>query len=150
MVLTGRESLSERQRAGLEKPAAIYRPLHHAYLLQDQLGEAIRTGGEAGCALFAAWIGRARESKLPHTVEAAQRVADHLDGIHAAPRHRITNARIETFNTRLQMINRRAYGFHGAQALIALAVLDLGKLCPPCRAGHRRPRHVSEEAGTAR
>ena len=92
---------------------------------------AIRAEGEDGCALVTAWIGWARESKLVHMVEVAQRVADNLDGIHAALRHRISNARTEAFNTRLQMINRRAYGFHSAQALIALAMLDLGKLCPP-------------------
>ena len=106
------------------------RPLYHAYLLKEQLREAIRTGGEAGCALVTAWIAWARESKLPHMVEVAQSVADNLEGIHAALRHRITNARTEAFNTRLQMLNRRAYGFHSAQALIALAMLDLGRLCP--------------------
>lgn len=131
IVLTGRENLSEQQKAGLEELAAMNRPLYHAYLLKEQLREAIRTGGEAGCALVTAWIAWARESKLPHMVEVAQSVADNLEGIHAALRHRITNARTEAFNTRLQMLNRRAYGFHSAQALIALAMLDLGRLCTP-------------------
>jgi transposase len=61
----------------------------------------------------------------------ADRIAKHLAQIHAALRHRVSNARTEAFNTRLQMINRRAYGFHSAEALIALAMLDLGRLCPP-------------------
>ena len=38
--------------------------------------------------------------------------------------------------------------FHGNEAWIeiALAMLDLGKLCPPCLAAARRPTHLSYEA----
>ena len=61
----------------------------------------------------------------------ADRIDKHLEQIHAALRYRVSNARTEAFNTRLQMINRRAYGFHIPHALIALAKLDLGRLCPP-------------------
>ena len=35
--------------------------------------------------------------------------------------YRLTNARIEAINTTLRVITRRAYGFHSADALIALA-----------------------------
>lgn len=131
IVRTGIENLSEHQRAGLEELAALIRPLYHAYLLKEQLREAIRTGGEAGCELVTAWIDGTRDSEPTHMVEVADRISDNLPGIHAALRHRISNARTEAFNTRLQMINRRAYGFHSAQALLTLAMLDLGKLCPP-------------------
>jgi len=34
-------------------------------------------------------------------------------------------------NTTLRLLCRRAYGFHSAEALIALAMLKLGGLCPP-------------------
>jgi len=131
IVRTGFENLSQGQRAGLEELAAMNEPLYHAYLLKEQLRQAIRTAGESGCALVTAWIGWARASNLTHMVTVADRVADNLEEIHAALIHRISNARTEAFNTRLQMINRRAYGFHSAQALIALAMLDLGRLCPP-------------------
>jgi hypothetical protein len=40
-------------------------------------------------------------------------------------------ARVEAINTQMRMITRRAYGFHSAAALIALAMLSLGELCPP-------------------
>ena len=48
---------------------------------------------------------------------------------HRSPRSR--NARIEQVNTQLRLITRRAYGFRTAEALIALAMLSLGGLCPP-------------------
>jgi transposase len=52
-------------------------------------------------------------------------------GIEAAIRHGLSNARIEQVNTQLRLITRRAYGFRTPQALIALAMLSLGGLCPP-------------------
>jgi transposase len=38
---------------------------------------------------------------------------------------------MEAANTSIRLITRRAFGFHSAEALIALAMLTLGGLCPP-------------------
>ena len=46
-------------------------------------------------------------------------------GIEAAMRHRLSNARVEAINTQIRLITRRAFGFHSADALIALAMLSL-------------------------
>ncbi len=53
------------------------------------------------------------------------------EAIVATLTHRLTNARMEAANTTIRLITRRAYGFHPADALIALAMLTLGGLCPP-------------------
>jgi transposase len=42
-----------------------------------------------------------------------------------------SNARVEAINTQIRLITRRAFGFHSADALIALAMLTLADLCPP-------------------
>ena len=52
-------------------------------------------------------------------------------GIVAAIEHGLSNARVEAINTQIRMITRRAFGFHSPDALIALAMLSLGALCPP-------------------
>ena len=96
--------------------------------------------GWATEALVTAWIDCAAESDLPESVEVARRVASSIVAIHAALRHRVSKARTAAFNTRLQLINRRAYWFHSAQALIALAMLHLGRLCPPLP-GRPDPTH---------
>ena len=49
----------------------------------------------------------------------------------AAIEYGLSNARVEAINTQIRMITRRAYGFHSAGALIALAMLSLAGLCPP-------------------
>ena len=45
--------------------------------------------------------------------------------------HGPSNARSEATNTHLRVLTRRSYGFHSPQALIAMAMLTRGDLCPP-------------------
>jgi transposase len=51
--------------------------------------------------------------------------------IHAVVIHKLSNARVESLNTRLRLIMRRVFGFHSVDALIGLAMLSFGGLCPP-------------------
>jgi transposase len=69
----------------------------------------------------------------PRSIREA-RAHDHRParaGIIAAIEHDLSNARVEAINTQIRLITRRAYGFHTAQALIALAMLTFAGLCPP-------------------
>jgi transposase len=45
--------------------------------------------------------------------------------------HGLGNALSEATNTHLRLLTRRAYGYHSAEALIAMATLTRGGLCPP-------------------
>jgi transposase len=51
--------------------------------------------------------------------------------------HGLSNARTEATNTHLRVLTRRSYGFHTPEALIAMAMLTRGGLCPdlPGRVG---------------
>ncbi|GAA4419802.1 hypothetical protein GCM10023169_10830 [Georgenia halophila] len=49
---------------------------------------------------------------------------------YAAIEHGLSNGLIESTNTKIRLITRIAFGFKSADALIALAMLNLG--------GHRR------------
>jgi transposase len=51
--------------------------------------------------------------------------------IAAALRYGLSNARIESGNQKISLTIRRSFGFPHPDALIALAVLYLGGLCPP-------------------
>jgi transposase len=42
-----------------------------------------------------------------------------------------SNARVEAINTQIRLITRRGFGYHSPHAVIALAMLALGGLCPP-------------------
>jgi len=38
---------------------------------------------------------------------------------------------VESVNTKLRLLTRIAFGFRSPDALVALAMLDLGGMCPP-------------------
>jgi transposase len=52
-------------------------------------------------------------------------------GIEAALAHDLSNALVESTNTKLRLITRVAFGFKSPQAMIALALADRGGYCPP-------------------
>lgn len=86
---------------------------------------------QAAIELLAAWLAWACRSRIPAFVELSRKIRRHRDGIHAALINGLSNARVESVNTKIRLITRRAFGFRSPQALIALAMLSLGGLCPP-------------------
>ena len=107
------------------------RATYRAYLLKEQLRVVFQEPDtEAAIALLDAWLTWARRCRIPSFVKLAKTINEHYRGIVATLTHRLSNARIEAINTTLRLICRRAYGFHSADALIALAMLTVGGLRP--------------------
>jgi transposase len=52
-------------------------------------------------------------------------------GIQASLLHGLSNGLVESVNIKLRLLTRIAFGFHFPDALISLAMLALGGLCPP-------------------
>jgi transposase len=123
--------LSERQAATLAGIAKTNAPLYRAYLLKEQLRQVFQLKGVEGIALLDAWLTWARRSRLPAFVALARSIREHRAGIDAALTHGLSNARVESVNTKLRLLTRIAFGFRSPEALVALAMLDLGGLCPP-------------------
>ena len=122
--------LTGRQRAKLARIAEVNRPLYHAYLLKEELRLVFRVKGGHGVALLDAWLSWARRCRIPAFVRLARTVATHRDGIIASLLHGLSNARVESVNTKLRVLTRMAFGFHSPDALIGLAMLSVGGLCP--------------------
>ncbi len=74
------------------------------------------------------WCSRAQRSRLAPFVKAAATVRKHRDGIAAAVRHGLSNGLIEGLNNKVRLIIRRAYGFHTADAALALVMLSCGPI----------------------
>jgi transposase len=125
------ENLTTRQQARLADIERLNRPLYRAYLLKEQLRQIYRLPARAAIAMLDEWLSWARRCRLKPFVKLARTITEQRDGIVAAIRHRLSNARVEAINTQIRLIARRAFGFHSPQALIALAMLKLGGLCPP-------------------
>lgn len=125
------ENLTAPQQAKLAGVERLNRPLYRAYLLKEQLRQIYRLGPKAAIHLLEEWLQWARRSRLQPFVKLARTITEQRDGIVAAIRHGLSNARVEAINTQIRLIARRAFGFHSAEALISLAMLKLGGLCPP-------------------
>jgi len=74
------------------------------------------------------WCSRAQRSRLAPFVKAAATVRKHRDGIAAALRYGLSNGLIEGLNNKVRLIIRRAYGFHSADAALALVMLSCGPI----------------------
>ena len=120
-------TIAERLGLGAERRSELY----YALLLKEQLRQIYRVPAEHAIALLDAWIQWARRCRLRPFVKLAHTLTEQRPGIQAAIEHDLSNARVEAINTKIRLITRRAFGFHSPHALIALAMLTLGGLCPP-------------------
>ena len=124
-------NLTERQQLKLARVQKLNQRLYRAYLISQQLREIYRVPLEHAIILLDGWLRWARRCRLEPFVKLAKTITQQRSGIEAAIRHGLSNARVEQVNTQLRLITRRAFGFHSPHAVIALAMLSLGGLCPP-------------------
>ena len=83
--------------------------------------------GEAGKIALDRWLSWARRCRIPRLRPPGQtHHRDHRDKIHANLDHGLSNALIESVNTKIRLLTRIAFGFRSPDALIALALLSLG------------------------
>lgn len=120
------DNLTERQREKLAWIAKTDPRLHRAYLLKEGLRYVFTVKGKAGKQALGRWISWARRCRIPAFVALQRRIVRHRATIEAALDHELSNALIESTNTKIRLITRVAFGFHSATPLIALAMLSLG------------------------
>jgi transposase len=120
------ENLTTRQAAKLAWIAKTDPTLHRAYLLKEGLRLVFQLGYHEAVEALEAWIGWARRCRIPTFVDLQRRIVKHKASILAAIEHGLSNGRIESVNTKIRLITRVAFGFKSADALIALAMLNLG------------------------
>lgn len=124
------EDLTRRQRSKLASIAQTNERLYRAYLMKEQLRQVFHLPADQALALLEGWLAWARRSRIPAFVALARSVAAQRAGIAAALTNRLSNALVESVNTKIRLLTRVAFGFHSSDALIALALLSLGGLCP--------------------
>jgi transposase len=136
-------NLTDDQAATLRKLKRRGGEVWRAYTLKEAF-RAIFAGDldtDAVAELIDRWISRASRSRLPAFVKTAKTIRKHRDGILAAIRLGINNARAEGLNNVVRLIFRRARGFHSAEAALALVMLSCGPITlhlPYERSNNRR------------
>jgi transposase len=108
---------------------AANRPLYRAYLLKEELRALYHLDDpSAAAAHLKAWLAWASRSKLKPFVRLARTIRRYRDGILAAIRLGLSNARLEGLNSKVRLISHRSFGFHGPDPLIALIYLCAGDI----------------------
>jgi transposase len=120
--LTGKqaETLAALRKSG----GALWR----AYQLKEAL-RAVFVGdltAQEVLELLDRWCSRAQRSRIPEFVKAARTIRKHKDGITAAVDRNMSNGRHEGLNNKIRTMFNRAYGFHSAEAALALIMLACG------------------------
>lgn len=118
--------LTRRQHHQLDWIAKTDPRLWRAYLLKEGLRYVFAVKGEEGKVALDRWIEWARRSRIPAFVHLQRRIVTHRAAIDIALTTGLSQALVESTNTKIRLLTRIAFGFHGYQPLIALAMLALG------------------------
>ena len=123
-LLKAPEKQSIPQLALLGEVQLANKALYRAFLLKEELRLLYHLPDPTKAAEHLdAWHAWASRSQLKPFIKLARTIRCHRDGILAAVRLGITNARLEGLNSKVRLISHRSYGFHSADALIALVYL---------------------------
>ena len=129
-LLKNPEDLTDRQAAQLARIRRNRGGIWRAYEMKEQFraifaGDLTRT---EAAALLDRWCARAQRSRLAPFVRCARTMRERRDLILNAVEHQISNGRVEGLNTKVRLVIRRAYGFHSADAALALVMLGAGPI----------------------
>ena len=125
------ENLTERQASKLAWIAKTDPRLYRAYLLKEGLRHVYALKSEPGKEALQRWLSWAARCRIPAFVALGRKIRKHRASIEAALEHNLSNALIESTNTKIRLLQRMAFGFASPAPLIALAMLALGGLRPP-------------------
>ena len=125
-------NLTANQQAKLGWIQKTHPYLYRAWLLKEGLRVifALKGPDDNPRQALRRWLQWAARSRIPQFVKLGQKIRRHQAGILASIDNNLSNGLTESVNTKIRLITRIAFGFHSADALIALAILNLGGLRP--------------------
>ena len=97
--------------------------MYRAFLLYGELRYIYRLPYHEAVERLEAWLAWASRSRLKPFVKLARTICKHKAGVLAAVELGISNGRLEALNSKVRLLSHRAYGFHSADALIAMIYL---------------------------
>jgi transposase len=123
-LLNAPEHQTIHQLATLAEVQRENRRLYRAFLLREELRLLYHLDDPSlAPEHLDAWLAWATRSRLRPFVRLARTLREHRDGILAAIRLDLSNGRLEGLNSKIRLISHRSFGFHSADALIALVYL---------------------------
>jgi transposase len=120
------ENLTANQKAKLEWIQLNDPTLYHAWQLKEGLRLTFKLPATQAEAALDHWITTAHDSQIPAFVKLQRSITTYKNAILTSINHGLSNGRTESVNTKIRLYTRIAFGFHGPEPLIAIAMLALG------------------------
>jgi transposase len=114
---------SPKQLLKLAEVVLTNRRMYRAFLLYGELRYIYRLPYNEAVERLQAWLAWASRSRLKPFVKLARTIRKHKQGVLAALKLGLNNGRLEALNSKVRLLSHRAYGFHSANALIAMIYL---------------------------
>jgi transposase len=112
-----------RQLLKLAEVVLTNKRMYRAFLLYGELRYLYKVPKHEAAERLEAWLSWASRSRLKPFVKLARTIRKHKAGVLAAVELNLSNGRLEALNSKARLISHRAYGFHSADALIAMIYL---------------------------
>jgi transposase len=122
-----------KQLLKLAEVVITNKPMYRAFLLYGELRFIYRLPKQEAPERLDAWLAWASRSRLKPFVKLARTIRQHKQGVLAAIELGLSNGRLEALNSKVRLLSHRAYGFHSADALIAMIYLCCAgiQIAPP-------------------
>jgi transposase len=127
-LLRNPDDLTDQQAATLAAIRAGGGKTARAWAMKEMVRAIFAPGltVEAVAELLDRLLARLCRCRLRPFIRLGRTIRKHRDGTLAARQLKISNARAEALNNKVKLIVRRAYGFHSANAALALVHLTCG------------------------
>ncbi len=127
-LLKNPDSLTDAQAQTLSIIQAVGGKVARAWAMKEMVREIFSHGLSVDVVsdLLDRLLARLARCRLQPFIRLGKTIRKHRDGILAARRLKLSNARAEALNNKVKLIVRRAYGFHSARAALALVHLTCG------------------------
>jgi transposase len=112
-----------KQLLKLAEVVTTNKRMYRAFLLYGEVRYIYRLPKDEATERLDAWLAWASRSRLKPFVKLARTIRKHKPGVLAAIKIGISNGRLEALNSKVRLLSHRAYGFHSADALIAMIYL---------------------------
>jgi transposase len=129
-LLKNPDDLTDRQATTLAAIRTVGGKVARAWTMKEMVRAIFAPGltVDAVSELLDRLLARLSRSRLKPFIRLGRTIRKHRDGILAARRLKLSNARAEALNNKVKLIVRRAYGFHSANAALALVHLTCGPI----------------------
>lgn len=127
--LKRKENLSDKKRQALDEMITLYPTLGTAYRLKELFNDLWTMPDKPRASSFLNdWCAQVEQAKIPAFQKFANTVRAHWSGIIHFVESNITNAVLESINSKIQLAKRRARGFRNTNNYINMIYFLCGKL----------------------